>query len=477
MSSIVRTRKNLLGDCPPETIRKDLNDLLQDCYYNKINRNPAYQSMIRWYAHMMNELIATVMNNRYLQPLLMYRLKDNEKIDKNKGCSFEMVDGQHRIFSLKAFMDASFQKLPHIKKPFIVYWDYESEDGNHSKVFYKETVDVVDWCNEHKYTAQYLNEKEKEYFDNYGINLGIINATLSIDQRREIFTSLQTGIPVKNSDLLKNKIGSTFIAFLNENNYQDMMSKQFIARCHKNVKNYWLHWASRSFLLFLRANKLFPQVAFNDKFVSEIFAIEDKQIKKLIETNKNLFNPSDETVLHKFDEVFRIFIGFLGNMREGCKLNPTQIFALFYDLCDDSKDRDIMLTHMPVWSKEGCEKGKKTMWESKDKKGPRREYFDECLDQLNSFVERAPPLDDRQVSKKMRKEVFAKAEKNTSGDCLCAICEDVITIKNFEAGHIVSRDHGGPTTIENLLPMCVSCNRGMGTRNAWEYKNDEHPSK
>jgi 5-methylcytosine-specific restriction endonuclease McrA len=110
------------------------------------------------------------------------------------------------------------------------------------------------------------------------------------------------------------------------------------------------------------------------------------------------------------------------------------------------------------------------MWESKDEREPRREYFNRCLTQISSITERALPLDDRQISKSLKKLVWAKCV-----DEMCAICEDEITEKEFEAGHIVARALGGQVNIENLIPICFECNRGMGTRNAYEYKKDMYP--
>ena len=474
MSIVNRIRKNLLGEYAPETVKKELCDLLKDSYFGKINSRPVYQRHIRWTPAAMNDFVGTVMNNGLVPGLIMYQLAADEKTGKNEAKSFEMVDGQHRLFTLKAFVESSIQMLPHIKKPFVVHWNYEnvSEEGDvqYSQVFYKETQDVVEWCRDNKLTPQYLSEEEREYFDHFGVNLTLIRSKLSLNQRREIFMSLQKGIPVRNSDFLKNKTDCKLVAFMSENCYEEMMTNTFFEHCHKKAANYWVHWICRCFLLYKRFRGICHSDKLNTLPVSEIFLIEDKQIKKLIEANSPEFNPRDVEIIHEFDDVFRAFIEFLQRFDEGSRLNPTQIFALFYVLCDDSKDTGIMLTHMPYLSREGYKKDKRTMWESKDEREPRREYFNRCLDQISDITERALPLDDRQISKALRKLVWAKCE-----DGQCEICEDEITEKEFEAGHIVARALGGQVTIDNLIPICFTCNRGMGTRNAYEYKKDMYP--
>jgi len=54
----------------------------------------------------------------------------------------------------------------------------------------------------------------------------------------------------------------------------------------------------------------------------------------------------------------------------------------------------------------------------------------------------------------------------------CKVCTDLIHINSFEAGHIVAVAKGGSNHIENLLPICQTCNRSMGTTNLYDYKNN-----
>jgi 5-methylcytosine-specific restriction endonuclease McrA len=474
MSTVNRIRKNLLGSYSPETVKKELCDLLQDSYFDKINSRPVYQRHIKWTPAAMNDFVGTVMNNGLVPGLIMYQLAADEKIGKNEKKSFEMVDGQHRLFTLRAFMESSVRYLSHIKKPFLVYWNYETvlEDGTSqfTPVFYKETEDVKEWGRENNRTPQYLTDEERDYFDHFGVNLTLIRSKLSLNQRREIFMSLQKGIPVRNSDFLKNKTDCKLVAFMSENCYEEMMTDTFFKHCHKKASNYWVHWICRCFLLYKRFQTKCHSDKLNASPVSEIFLMEDKLIKKLIELNSPEFNPNDDELIHDFDDVFRDFIDFLKRFDEETRLNPTQIFALFYVLCDESKDTGIMLSHIPYLSREGYKKDKRTMWESKDEREPRRKYFNYCLTQMTGIDERAPPIDDRQISKLLRSLVWNKCVDNQ-----CEICEDEITEKEFEVGHIVARALGGQATIENLIPICFACNRGMGTRNAYEYKKDMYP--
>ncbi len=52
----------------------------------------------------------------------------------------------------------------------------------------------------------------------------------------------------------------------------------------------------------------------------------------------------------------------------------------------------------------------------------------------------------------------------------CFVCNNKIRKDNFEAGHIISARDNGPDTIDNLRPICRTCNRSMGTQNLEDFK-------
>lgn len=54
-------------------------------------------------------------------------------------------------------------------------------------------------------------------------------------------------------------------------------------------------------------------------------------------------------------------------------------------------------------------------------------------------------------------------ERVGSGSCRC--CGRDITQQSFHAGHVVSVFNGGETTLQNLVPLCASCNLSMGATN------------
>jgi hypothetical protein len=52
--------------------------------------------------------------------------------------------------------------------------------------------------------------------------------------------------------------------------------------------------------------------------------------------------------------------------------------------------------------------------------------------------------------------------------CLCCRLTD-ITQMSFHCGHIISESNGGEIKLDNLRPICQSCNSSMGTVNMDEF--------
>ena len=56
-----------------------------------------------------------------------------------------------------------------------------------------------------------------------------------------------------------------------------------------------------------------------------------------------------------------------------------------------------------------------------------------------------------------------------SGSCFC--CKKILeALDDWHAGHIIAHANGGRDNVENLRPVCISCNLSMGTENMDDFK-------
>ena len=89
-----------------------------------------------------------------------------------------------------------------------------------------------------------------------------------------------------------------------------------------------------------------------------------------------------------------------------------------------------------------------------------------------------PKMKRRPIPQNIRIKVW----KREFGDTLvgkCHVCQIRLEISQWEAGHIISVFNGGPDSMENLTPLCFSCNRSMSSLNMNEYimrYYEDHPS-
>ena len=93
---------------------------------------------------------------------------------------------------------------------------------------------------------------------------------------------------------------------------------------------------------------------------------------------------------------------------------------------------------------------------------------------LNPDPDPSPPAKPKakaKISRSLREAVWGKYFTNNerSGPCVC--CKtNIITLFNHECGHIVAESLGGPTTVDNLRPICRTCNLSMSTRHMDEFQ-------
>lgn len=82
------------------------------------------------------------------------------------------------------------------------------------------------------------------------------------------------------------------------------------------------------------------------------------------------------------------------------------------------------------------------------------------------------------ITKSVKNAAIAKHNPKKSSVLLCACCratEFGILGSGYHMGHIISENDGGEATVDNLVPICVTCNTSMGTRHMGEFIKEYHP--
>ena len=87
-------------------------------------------------------------------------------------------------------------------------------------------------------------------------------------------------------------------------------------------------------------------------------------------------------------------------------------------------------------------------------------YLHKCAFSNNSKIK------SRMISRPLRRAVWNKHVGEHVGSHLCFCCDlSVVSQLTFEVGHVISVFEGGTLDVENLRPICSSCNQSMGSMN------------
>ena len=76
----------------------------------------------------------------------------------------------------------------------------------------------------------------------------------------------------------------------------------------------------------------------------------------------------------------------------------------------------------------------------------------------------SPLYKKKKIPKAIREALWIKHHpSDLRAKCPVPWCPNTITAYDFQAGHRIPESRGGPTTIENLIPICSRCNLSMGS--------------
>ena len=103
-----------------------------------------------------------------------------------------------------------------------------------------------------------------------------------------------------------------------------------------------------------------------------------------------------------------------------------------------------------------------------------RRCINKHTNRWNDTVKKPPK---QKIPPQMRRKMWLTYVGDTT-EALCFCCKSKIlttftSCDAFQAGHILSENDGGKIEIGNLLPICASCNRKMGTTHWDDYVKEK----
>lgn len=463
----VRERQNILGRSP-QTIHKSLKDIYDR--RDRYDMRPTYQRDIKWALQTMCDLVSTVMDNGFIPSLVFYKLRQEDK--QGRTVTHEVVDGQHRLYTMIKFMHCKWITLG--KKRVMISWIYKN-GGKPEHIFPRETTDTREWFALNAQEPKYFTEEELQHLEDFILDIRELDCPLTMDMRRGIFMKLQQGVAVKNSDLVKNNVECPLIRWMSEYEYEDKMKNVVLAFSIKKAPQYYVAWVCRFFCIFgsvmkFKAGKIDFETMLEETS-REFIKGDSDYMNDCKRNNETIF--SDISIAN-FHDAFESFLVFLQRtckenkegVEQNLEFNPTQLFALF-QYGTAVSFRDLTAFQMNVVARDGKKTPYKSMWE-KDLNETRKVYYKECIVALYCDIQSVPSaMCNKKITTKLKRDAWI----NRFGDVVEARCDcgTIITKENHHCGHIVSRARGGVTELENLMPVCAACNLRMGTETITEY--------
>jgi hypothetical protein len=171
----------------------------------------------------------------------------------------------------------------------------------------------------------------------------------------------------------------------------------------------------------------------------------------------------------------------LGDHNALCQLVPKENFDIIQLKCNELENENTQLQNLVKKLQEKNEQLLKELQEKNE--NTQLQILVKELQEKNEQLQKLQKLRKIQndnikkfeqkrknIPSKVREDVWKKCCDSKSKVGTCFVCNQEITDKTFECGHITSVKEGGSDSIHNLMAICKLCNMSMGTMNLHLYK-------
>jgi hypothetical protein len=482
---------------PPSIASTSLSELHENYVIPEIlDTKPVYQrGRYRHNEIFVIELLTEIMKFGVVLPILLYKLQecDNKRSKQHK---WEVVDGVHRITTISCYMNGRYIECEKNKK----IMPYIFNEKTKEYVLYTKTKDTEDWrCfpENSKKNIVYMSDEDKRLFNSFEIIFYKITCPLTVDQRREIFVSIQNSLIITNNDLYKNYIRIDIVKIISDYNL-DTLFENVCIHLDKDITQYTTQWIIRFWLISIEHTFSPIKVLKRDKVLNhdkkyspiEVF---DSDIKTMLENRSSCIAVINENDMNTFVKDFKRYCNFFETLDANITLSPVAIYAI-YDVLRKNQDieyEDKLRTHLIKLSNNET-KAQRSMWETRvinsdtgkkysadETRNKLYKYFQEFTEKLlniNDFEDEEPikvAAPRKPIPAKVRAVVWKNHFNDDDiGKCFCCNTDIYKKAKDrkktWNCGHIVSHYNGGEDTVNNMKCICFGCNQAMKTTNLLE---------
>lgn len=433
-------------------------------YAGKVDLHPVYQRALRWGADKCNEFIKNTFDHMIVPELMFYTLQSSDK-RKKPTHTHEAVDGQHRFMTWLYYIRGEYITLGRGKRHLI--YIPEKRGATDVCVFYKETPNTQEFARRNPdKVVEYLSDEEREHFDNYPVQIRFITGPMTLKERQAMFVILQSGIPVRNADLLKNYTDIPLIQYMQDENCETRFKHRMLKHLGKNPTNYWLHWLIRMEQMVVFGSSRAMELA--DSHIAKFLNGDDKERLVCSEEQFRGFITYTDKFFNYMDELYSS-----NGTLQGCM--PYVYYALFSAMIRNGDE------WMKLHKNGVCDVIRKHRRKDINMKPSTKDVklrLDEFV-AVEIVIADMPEDSEYPVPETYHKGAINPHVKRETWNwwwgeeeerALCWCClKRPISKSSFHAGHVVAQVKGGATSPDNLRPICGKCNKSMGVENMVDY--------
>ncbi len=438
-------------ETPSRIVTKSLSTVYTEYMESgKLDLSPPYQRAPCWTHDQNCGLIDSIMNNWPIPMFTIYKLSMADP-SFALGARFECVDGQNRLRAIAAFRSGT--PIPNKK-------------GVDEYVYWTRPTDMK----ELKWTD--LSDEERSWFNDYDVAVNIIQASMTMESRKAMFTSLQDGTRISASENLKNSMHPVS-QFTSRTGLRDFLEP--VLNGLMTASTQWIDVIADCASLWLHRDDADPLASLNRK---------QNELRRVLGCKKNASrNPVYKIELEAAHDatlfpLFESLVASLTEVKRGstvrCHKFYVSLLFLYITLYGEAPPTEIIREWFAsMTSAKIVAEGKagkrdydiyKILWNT---------LMHRLVDIGASGTDGKPKR--HTVPKQKRNEVWTR-EFPGSTDGVCPCCEAPITVFNMEVAHIQAVADGGTNDATNLIPTCGPCNRSCGSEHLVSWCEREYPT-
>ena len=389
------------------------------------NLDPEYQRGSVWNDFARSQLILSILQNVCIPSIIVSKGDD----------VYDVIDGKQRLTTLFNYIDNKFPLI----------W-------NSKNIYYSESPNEKDFV---------LSKNQKKKLEKKSLVFCVYD-NLDIEKQRTIFEKINYGEDLTPGERLKGSNNKN-VPVLNKLREENAAKLNNLVDCFKDKRD-------SQYLLISAICAILTD--------NESYGSVGNPVYKWVTNN-------DTNLVKEYEKLSRSFVSILGKLEyikekvfdyiktrksRSLKMLKRADYLMFIYALNKNPDCSKELIQFSKYlfhvDKETCNiYSKQNMSYLEYKKigahGTNNSFYNDKYTAMMKILSEIRKKNN--FSDEDRAQIFGKTFGNDSIK-LCKICEeDPITIRNFDAAHIISRNNGGIRHFKNFIATCRNCNLKMAT--------------